>query len=211
MSDLQPSRFPPSPDVSHAQTTQWSADEQSDEESSPKEWGDEDFGVGKQRFILWWQWRDARFEGTLPLALSARIPLEIFEFVIDAIEDQSTLPVVALVCAMWYPRAMHNLYYAVEIRSRTSFNRLYKQCYASPRVKQWLANTCQLRAYGSTRYMGFLQALPSALAGLMPRVRLLDIRFGRLSFIHTGFFFALSDFNCGGLCLPSPSLQTSRL
>jgi len=40
----------------------------------------------------------------------------------------------------------------------------------------------------------FLQALPSALAGLLPRVRILHISNARLRFIRTDFFLALSRF-----------------
>ncbi|KAH9914744.1 uncharacterized protein B0H18DRAFT_1125327 [Fomitopsis serialis] len=200
MSDLQPSsHLPPSPDVSHAQLTQWSADghtnvgqssasEQSNEEASTDEWIYEDRRVGR----VFRGWRDARFQGTLALALSARIPLEVFELVIDAmIGDQPALAAAALVCPMWYPRAMQNLYYAVEIRSRTSFNMLFKQCHASPSVKQWLASTYRLLADEEHHT---LQALPSALAGVMPRVRIFHLERGDRRFIRTDFFLALSRF-----------------
>ncbi|KAH9921781.1 uncharacterized protein B0H18DRAFT_1121239 [Fomitopsis serialis] len=88
-------------------------------------------------------WCDARFQGNLPLALSARIPLEVFEFLIDEM-DPPTLAAAALVCAPWYPRAMHNLYHGVDIRRGARFNMLFKQYHTSPRVKQRLANTCKL-------------------------------------------------------------------
>ncbi|KAH9914727.1 uncharacterized protein B0H18DRAFT_1125313 [Fomitopsis serialis] len=214
MSDPQPepSHLPASPDISHARTTQWSADgkidddqssadeqddemwstdEQSSEESSADDWSYEGFNVtGIRIFRGWW---DARFQDTLPLALSDRIPLEVFEFVIDAmIGDQPTSAAAALVCTMWYPRAMHSLYYAVEIRSRTNFNILFKQCHASPRVKQSLASTCRLLANFGGHHN--LQALPSALVGVMPRVRILHIENGRLRFIRADFFLALSRF-----------------
>ena len=68
----------------------------------------------------------ASYQGTLPLALSARIPPEVFELVVDAITYQPTLAAVALVCALWYPRAMHNLYYNPEIRGHTSSNMLFQ-------------------------------------------------------------------------------------
>ncbi|KAH9931405.1 uncharacterized protein B0H18DRAFT_82813 [Fomitopsis serialis] len=244
MSDLQPSHLPPAPeDASHAQAVRSSADDHIDvgqsladeqidqgpsadeqsEEKSSYEWRYEN-GRCKRIFIPWW---NAHCQGTLPLALSARIPLEVFEFVINEM-DPPTFIAAALVCTAWYPRAMHNLYYAIEIRSRASYNMLFKQCHASPRVKQWLASTCELTVdeqwslyssrlkdnlkgqdkgededgsvmspqrrkeiYGDNH---FLPALPSALAGLMPRVRVLHIRDARLCFIRMDFFFALSRF-----------------
>ncbi|KAH9921767.1 uncharacterized protein B0H18DRAFT_1121229 [Fomitopsis serialis] len=243
MSDLQPSHLPPAPaDASHAQVIRSSADdhidvgqrladeqidqrpsadEQSEEKSSYK-WIHENYRE-KRICRPWW---DARFQGTLPLALSARIPLEVFEFIVDEM-NQHTLIAAALVCLAWYPRAMRKLYHTVEIRGRTSFNRLFKQCHASPRVKQWLASTCKLVAVGrwndlpilddvsdseqdtedasvespqlrntsnTDNHDHFLQALPFALAGLMPRVRTLHIEQGELRFIRPDFFFALSKF-----------------
>jgi len=123
---------------------------------------------------------------------------------------------------------MHNLYHTIDIRSRTSYNLLFKQFYASPRVKQWLASTCELTVDEQRDHDGdmhkddlkaqkkgedkdgsvespqhrnksksdnhFLPALPSALAGRMPRVRVLHIRNARLCFIRTDFFLALPRF-----------------
>ncbi|KAH9931435.1 uncharacterized protein B0H18DRAFT_1116249 [Fomitopsis serialis] len=144
-----------------------------------------------------WDWLFARFQGTLPLTLSARIPLEVFRLVIEKM-DRTELIVAALVCTAWHSRAMHNLYHTVEIRSRTSYNLLFKQCYPSPRVKQWLASTYKLVVYEGDddvdNGLRFLQALPSALASLTPRVRTVHIRLGRLRFIRIDFFLALSRF-----------------
>jgi len=103
----------------------------------------EEFGADEWSYR---DWRDARFQGTLPLALSARIPLEVFDFVVNEM-DPHTLTAAALVCAAWYPQAMCNLYHTIEICSRASFNLLFKQCYASPRVKLWLASTYKLVVY----------------------------------------------------------------
>ncbi|KAH9921746.1 uncharacterized protein B0H18DRAFT_1212847 [Fomitopsis serialis] len=226
MSEFQPSLFFPSPDdASHAQVTpsitdghidvdQSSADEQAVnlKRSNVDESSARGVGVTFCKLFdagrwVWGNWWDARFQGTLPLALSARIPLEVFMLIIDAIEYQPTFAAVALVCATWYRRAMHKLYYDLEIRSRTSYNMLFKHCRASPRVKQWLATTCKLVVDGGCNrtayYYGknksnvdnsFLQALPSALVGLVPRVRILHIENGRLCFIRTDFFLALSRF-----------------
>lgn len=102
-------------------------------------------------------WLKARLQGTLPLALSARIPPEVFEFVIDKIYPP-TLITAAQVCAAWYPRAMHNIYYTVNICSRTSFNVLFKQCQTYPTVKQWLASTCKLVVGGDHEHSPFPEA-----------------------------------------------------
>ncbi|KAH9931420.1 uncharacterized protein B0H18DRAFT_1116235 [Fomitopsis serialis] len=244
MPDLQPTHLPPAPeDASHAQVVRRSADdhidvgqgladEQIDQGPSADEQSNEESSYAriyedhrkKREFIPWW---NARLQGTLPLALSARIPLEVFRLTIDEM-DPPTLTVAALVCTAWYPRAMHNLYYTIVIRSRTSYNLLFKQCHASPRVKQWLASTCELtvdeqwdpyrdvhmnnlkaqekgedkdgsvespqRRNKSRSDKSFLQALPSALAGLMPRLRILRICNARLRFFRTDFFSALSRF-----------------
>ncbi|KAH9921769.1 uncharacterized protein B0H18DRAFT_1121231 [Fomitopsis serialis] len=247
MSDLQPTLLSPSPeDASHVQVVPSSAgddhigvgqslaneqndvgpsaDGQSNDESSAHEWVIHRY-TGKRTFR---RWRDARFQGTLPLALSARIPLEVFEFVVNEMNPPA-LTVAALACTAWYPRAMHNLYHTIVIRSRTSYNLLFKQCHVSPRVKQWLASTCELtvdehwihiddeyhwvdlmaqekgededgsvefpqRRNKSNSDKSFLPALPSALAALMPRVRILDFSGAGLRFIRTDFFPALSRF-----------------
>jgi len=171
-----------------------STNEQNDKKSSADESSDDGTYIHGSGYFLrrWW---DARLQGTLPLALSVRIPLEVFEFIIDAM-DPPILTAAALVCAAWYPQAMHNLYHTIEICSRTSYNMLFKQCQASPRVKQWLASTCKLSVdEGSANdSLCLLQALPSAFAGLMPHVRILDIRDARLRFIRMDFFLALLRF-----------------
>ncbi|KAH9928318.1 uncharacterized protein B0H18DRAFT_254613 [Fomitopsis serialis] len=209
-------------DASHAQVAQWgvngqievgqrcrSADKQAAKGSSVD--GLSAGGQSADEQSVWHGWSDARMQGILPPALSARIPLEVFELIVDAIRYQPRLAAMALVChTTWYPRAMHNLYYSVELRSRTSYNMLFKQCHASLRFKQWLASTCELVVdegkaedtsmespqYGnkSNHDTRFLQALPLALAALMPRVRILHTRNGGLRFIRTDFFLALSRY-----------------
>ncbi|KAH9921813.1 uncharacterized protein B0H18DRAFT_1212897 [Fomitopsis serialis] len=149
---------------------------------------------------------------------------------------QPTLAAAALVCTTWYPRAMRNLYYSLEIRSRTSLNMLFKQCRASPRVKQWLASTYKLvadeayydsdsdssededgsmespqRGNKSNSYNHSPQTLPSALAGLMPRLRSLYVGEGGLRFICTDFFLALSKYkSVKSLTLQSCELNNVR-
>jgi len=123
-------------------TDGWNADEHSEEESGADEWSEEKFNANEWSYYST-DCECARSQGTLSLILSARISLEVFELVVDKM-DTPTLIAAALVCAAWYPRAMHNLYHTVEILSRPSYDLLFKQCHASPRVKQWLARTCKL-------------------------------------------------------------------
>ncbi|TFY61622.1 hypothetical protein EVJ58_g4396 [Rhodofomes roseus] len=82
----------------------------------------------------------------LPTALTDRIPTEIYEIVIDSMDAGPMLAAAALVCTAWYPRAMYNLYHAIELRDRTSFTLLSKQYRTSPRVRKWLATTRELYA-----------------------------------------------------------------
>ncbi|KAH9924048.1 uncharacterized protein B0H18DRAFT_1105134 [Fomitopsis serialis] len=94
--------------------------------------------------------RRASVQSSLLLIPDAtRFPLEIFEDIIDQMHND-TLPAAAQVCAAWYPRAMRNLYYTVEISTRRRFDMLFKQCRASLRVKQWLATTRELRVTDDT-------------------------------------------------------------
>ncbi|KAH9931433.1 uncharacterized protein B0H18DRAFT_1116247 [Fomitopsis serialis] len=161
-------------------------DTESEEDSSADEWNSKD-------------WRCARFQGTLPLVLSARIPLEVFGLIIDEM-DQFTSAAAALVCTAWHPRAMRSLYRIVNISSRTSFDILIKQCRASPHVKRWLATTRELvandyeRSYGNSKHHPFLQVLPIALVHAMPGVRTLCMRGGNLRFIRPTFFLGLLHF-----------------
>jgi len=124
-----------------------------------------------------------------PTPHSARFPLEIFEFVIDRM-DNRTLLVAALVCAAWYTRAMRNLYLTVEIRDRKSFDMLFKQCRASPRLKRWLAATRKVVA--GEGFVPFLHALPLALGRAISCVQVLEI-WGLHLFMQSDFFLALSQ------------------
>ncbi|KAH9921784.1 uncharacterized protein B0H18DRAFT_537710 [Fomitopsis serialis] len=132
---------------------------------------------------------------------AARFPLEVFEDIIDAMNTR-TLLAAAQVCAAWYPRAMRNLYYAIEISGRRSFDILFKQRRTSPYVKQWLATTRELRVRdGSTiavqvggRNPRFLHALPPALGHALFRVQRLAIS-GLRGDEHPTFFLGLSQFS----------------
>ncbi|KAH9921780.1 uncharacterized protein B0H18DRAFT_537608 [Fomitopsis serialis] len=152
------------------------------------------------RYWPWSPWDDARFQGTLPLILSARIPLEVFGLIINE-TDQPTSAAAALVCTAWYSRAMRVLYHEIQINDRTSFDMLSKQCRASPRVKRWLATTHELVAKDNecvfrtiARGPPFLQVLPIALVHAMPGVRTLDIAGGDLRFVRPAFLVGLSHF-----------------
>ncbi|KAH9921762.1 uncharacterized protein B0H18DRAFT_1019966 [Fomitopsis serialis] len=115
--------------------------------------------------------------------------------------DQPTSAAAALVCTAWYLRAMRSLYRIVEISSRTSFDMLFKQCRASPRVKRWLTTTHELVAddneliyQENQKGHPFLQALPIALVHAVPSVRTLRITGGNLRFMQPTFFLGLSRF-----------------
>ncbi|KAH9928072.1 uncharacterized protein B0H18DRAFT_1118093 [Fomitopsis serialis] len=129
---------------------------------------------------------------------AARFPLEIFEVVIDEMNNY-TLLAAARVCAAWYPRVMRNLYHTVDITRRRRFDMLFKQCRASAHVKQWLATTRELRVTDGTTSMAaggrnyrFLHALPPALGHAMSGVQRLAIS-GLRSDVHATFFPALSQ------------------
>lgn len=163
----------------------------------------------------WTEWHedawdnDVLFLTTLSPALAARIPLEVLEAIIDAM-DQPTLAVAALVCTAWYPRVMHNLYSAVEIRNRTSFDMLFKQSRTSPRVIRSLVSTRILVASESDpklartknpsaqergRTRGFLHALPLAFGHIVPDVQVLRLEGPLRSMpFASKFFLALSQF-----------------
>ncbi|KZT70434.1 hypothetical protein DAEQUDRAFT_206267 [Daedalea quercina L-15889] len=142
----------------------------------------------------------------LPPILSSRIPLDVYEEIIDWM-DQPTLAAAALVDTAWHTRAMDNLYSTILIDSRASFDLLVKQARTSPRVRRWLTATRGLivthivisRTYWHNRKYAtvpglFLHALPASLGQTMPGLRTLTIGFGLYPFMHPTFFHALPLF-----------------
>ncbi|KAH9840314.1 uncharacterized protein C8Q71DRAFT_486134 [Rhodofomes roseus] len=94
---------------------------------------------------------DTPLQIPLPLSISSRIPLEIFEGVIDEMSS-GTLPAAALVCAVWYPRAMRNLYHTIYLFERSRFEALAKSMRTFPRVRGWLSMTRSLYVW----HVGYL-------------------------------------------------------
>ncbi|KAH9931438.1 uncharacterized protein B0H18DRAFT_83951 [Fomitopsis serialis] len=140
----------------------------------------------------------------LPTALSARILVEVFELIIDCL-DMSSLTTAGLVCAAWYSRAMHNLYFIVELHDRKGFDLLSQQCRTSPRVRRWLATARQLIASDRPKLPPgkerkdrknscFLHALPLALGHVLSGVQVLSITRFHPNATPLPFFLALSHF-----------------
>ncbi|KAH9931817.1 uncharacterized protein B0H18DRAFT_68012 [Fomitopsis serialis] len=159
-------------------------------------------------------------QGSLSQALSDRIPMEVFEEVIDRM-DNPMLCRAAVVCTTWHPRATYNLYLSIELRTRKSFDLLVKQSLHSARVKRLLATThklvasdkeiANLRLQGNTRpNTRFVHALPLVFGRAMPQLRALEIRGDLPPSAHPTFkkfFLALSQFRA----LTSLSLRNFRL
>ncbi|KAH9931821.1 uncharacterized protein B0H18DRAFT_68138 [Fomitopsis serialis] len=135
--------------------------------------------------------------------LSARIPLELFEETIDFM-DRPALLGAALVCAAWYPRAMHNLFSTVWLRDRTQFMSLAKLAHAYPRVRSWLATTRKLGAVDlnlTDHELGwrlktgpFLHAVPLVFGRMMSGLRSLHVEGGVHPHMLPKFCLALSQF-----------------
>ncbi|KAH9926786.1 uncharacterized protein B0H18DRAFT_332864 [Fomitopsis serialis] len=134
---------------------------------------------------------------SLPLHISDRIPLEVFEVIIDYMPI-STLLNAVLVCHAWHSRASRHLYSTVVIKSRTQYDLLVEQSRTSPRVKQWLATTRDLVvlcSYNSKREgISFLNSLPLVFAHTLPALRVLDIRRMLCYNMHPTFYHALRHF-----------------
>ncbi|KAH9924062.1 uncharacterized protein B0H18DRAFT_445285 [Fomitopsis serialis] len=206
-SDHQPTRSsPPVDDIPRTQVAQWRADGQTDDDESG---ADRRSGDDSRR--------PASVQSSFLSTPDAdRFPIEVFENIIDRMDNQYTLYQATQVCAAWYPRAMRNLYYTIHIRRRRSFDMLSTQLRASPRVKQWLATTRELRVAdddfgGGGRNPRFLDAVPPALGRAMSRVQRLAIN--RLHRdVHMTFFPALSQFSSiESLELSWRSLNLSQL
>ncbi|KAH9913418.1 uncharacterized protein B0H18DRAFT_1126281 [Fomitopsis serialis] len=134
---------------------------------------------------------------SLPLHLSDRIPLEVFEDIVDYMPISTLLDAV-LVCRAWHSRASRRLYSTVVIKSRTQYDLLVEQSRTSPRVKQWLTTTRDLIvlcSYNSKREgITFLNSLPLVFAHTLPALRVLDIRRMLCYNMHPTFYHALRCF-----------------
>ncbi|KAH9931436.1 uncharacterized protein B0H18DRAFT_989310 [Fomitopsis serialis] len=95
--------------------------------------------------------------------------------------DRRMLTTAALVCAVWYPKAMHSLYHTIEIHDRPSFEALFRQSYRYPRVRQRLATTPQLIASDGIKFSAgngrkdgrFLHAVPLVFGHAMTTLEVL--------------------------------------
>ncbi|KAH9838063.1 uncharacterized protein C8Q71DRAFT_576532 [Rhodofomes roseus] len=134
----------------------------------------------------------ATLSGSLARTLSDRIPLEVVERIIDRME-WATLLTAVRVSRAWYPRAMYDLYLAIEIRSRTSFKLLERLLRTSPPIKRWLASTYSLTiGYDRPPY---INVAPIVLARAMPDLREMVFLWVSLDHpIHPVFYSALSHF-----------------
>jgi len=135
----------------------------------------------------------------LPVEVSDRIPLEIFEGIIDFMA-RPTLPDAALVSRTWYPLAMSKFYHTIYIGDRTTFDLLVKQSRASLRVRHWLTTThtvvvfqpklCPSTDSGQV-CRPFMETLPLVLAGSLPALRVLEIHRALRPVMHPTFYLAL--------------------
>ncbi|KAH9924050.1 uncharacterized protein B0H18DRAFT_1212005 [Fomitopsis serialis] len=215
--DHPSTRFsPPVDDMAPTQIAQWRADGQTcDDESGPDRRSGSDSSSSSRR--------PASVQSSLLLSSADRFPFEVFEDIIDEMDDASTLLAAAQVRKAWYPRAIRNLYYTVKIDTRKRFDMLFKLCRASPHVKQWLATTRELRLADDDRWddfivmdLGggkprFLHAVPPALGHAMSRVQHLAFK-GLRGDVHATFYLALSQFSSvKSLELSWCSLKLSQL
>ncbi|KAH9917294.1 uncharacterized protein B0H18DRAFT_1123646 [Fomitopsis serialis] len=153
--------------------------------------------------------KERSLQGSLPLTLSDRIPIETFENIIDWMESHALLA-AALVSRVWHPRAVHNLYHTVRLQSRKDFDLLVHQLQTSPRIKQRLSTTrelCVHRDYPDLFHRDYrracleqgldslnLDVLPIVFANSLPALRVLDIAGFSHPPMHPTFYLALSHF-----------------
>ena len=77
----------------------------------------------------------------LPRILSARIPFEVMETIIDSGEETSLLCACALVCRSWNRYSTKKLYRSITITSRTELERLSASARQFPEVRERLTET----------------------------------------------------------------------
>lgn len=139
-----------------------------------------------------------KLHGTISLSLLDRIPVEIFDHIIDHI-PYSHLPVAALVARSWYASVVHNLYRIVEIDSREEFNSLAMQLHQSARVQRWAASTEELvigrpLSKAHTGPTAYLDVIPAVLSGWLPSLRKLTIQSELRSRMQPVFYVVLQQF-----------------
>ncbi|KAH9913417.1 uncharacterized protein B0H18DRAFT_176291 [Fomitopsis serialis] len=131
-------------------------------------------------------------ERSLTTDLSNRIPMEVYENVIEHM-DQCTLYSSALVCQAWNPRASYLLYLTILITSRASYDLLVKQLRTSPRVQRWLQSTRQvaLGEHWTDSVTPFLDAFPLVFGHACPALQGLNIGYVLRPNMHPTFHVAL--------------------
>ncbi|KAH9835312.1 uncharacterized protein C8Q71DRAFT_765131 [Rhodofomes roseus] len=139
----------------------------------------------------------------LPHSLSSRIPIEIFETVMDVMAYRD-LPSAASVSWAWRPRAIHNLYSTIFLDSRKGSSMLVALLRQVPHVKEMLATTSRLvvgHSDGSyrwnlnidQRYL-FVDALPLVFADALPALRVLEFESSLRHSMHPTFYSSLARF-----------------
>lgn len=124
----------------------------------------------------------------LPGSLSARIPLEVIEAVIESGAEVNILCTCALVCRSWHVCSTKKLYRSIVITSHTNFERLSASARRFPRVRERLTQTRRVDIRNSA------QVFPLVLGRYLPNVE--QLVFGECCMslpIHPSFFFTLSQ------------------
>ncbi|KAI0729525.1 hypothetical protein C8Q72DRAFT_828905 [Fomitopsis betulina] len=140
-----------------------------------------------------------RLHGTISLSVLDRIPVEIFDHIIDHI-PYAHLPVAALVARSWYASVVHNLYRILEIDSREEYTSFCRRLQASPRVQRWAAGTVELiigkplSDHKARPLNMYLDSLPAALSRWLPSLRKLTIQSELRSRMQPLFYSYLKEF-----------------
>lgn len=150
--------------------------------------------------------------GSIPPQILDRIPVEIFDHIIEQI-PYPQLPTVALVARAWYASAVHNLYHILGLPSRAEYTSFIARLHASSRVQRWAMNTEELiigepfsKPAAATNV--YLDSLPAGFARSMPHLRKLIIHSELRSDMHSSFYPCLKQFsNLVSLCLTDVQLR----
>ncbi|KZT69149.1 hypothetical protein DAEQUDRAFT_727038 [Daedalea quercina L-15889] len=125
----------------------------------------------------------------LPRQLSERIPLDVYECIMDYM-DQASLYFAALVCHAWYHQSIRLLYRTIEIQQRAAFNTLSRK---SPSVRERLASSKELRVMHRNG-PPFCHVVPLTLGRAMPAVERLIFRACLRPLMHPTFARYLPSF-----------------
>ena len=140
----------------------------------------------------------SKLDGTISSPILDRIPVEIFDHIIDHI-PYSHLPVAALVARSWYASVVHNLYRTLELGSREEYMSFAARLHSSPRVQRWAMGAEEiiigkpLCKPASGRDV-FLDLLPVALGNWLPSLRKLTIQSELRSRMQNCFYVGVKQF-----------------